>query len=319
MLTIADNTIDGDTVAPPHCVIYDEPDPYFVVAADKGTATYSDVANSIAQNEFKFWLSDAFASGGSLGYDHKKYGITARGGLECVSRHAKDLGIDLTKPLTAVGIGDMSGDVFGNAMIINPNITLIGAFNHKHIFIDPIPQIEASFNERIRLFNLPRSQWSDFSPTIISNGGGVFNRFDKEITLSPEIRGALGLSDDVPNSVDGETLISMILKAPVTLLWNGGIGTYVKARSESHSDVNDGANDTVRVNADELRCRIVGEGGNLGFTQRARVQCAQQGIRINTDAIDNSGGVDLSDHEVNLKLLLSPLVAKGAISLEKRN
>jgi glutamate dehydrogenase len=319
LLSLADTMVNGSPVHPAGLVVHDEPDPYFVVAADKGTATFSDIANSIAQNDFSFWLGDAFASGGSAGYDHKKYGITARGGWECVERHARDLGLDTKSPFTAVGIGDMSGDVFGNAMIITPNLHLIAAFNHKHIFIDPTPQADAAFAERVRLFKLPRSQWSDFSAEIISKGGGVFNRFDKEIAISPEIRTALGIPDDAPAVVDGETLIAHILKAPVALLWNGGIGTYVKARSESNSDVNDGANDAVRINADELRCKIVGEGGNLGFSQKARIEAATLGIRLNTDAIDNSGGVDLSDHEVNLKLLFSPLLANESLTKETRN
>jgi glutamate dehydrogenase len=319
LLSLADNVVGGKNINPPSCVVYDDFDPYFVVAADKGTATFSDTANAIAQNDYNFWLGDAFASGGSLGYDHKKYGITAKGGWECVKRHARDLAINTDAPFTAVGIGDMSGDVFGNAMIISSNILLLAAFNHKHIFIDPNPNQEAAFKERVRLFNLPRSQWSDFNSDLISRGGGIFERFQKEILVTPEMRAAFALGEDIPETVDGETLISLTLKAPVTLLWNGGIGTYVKARSESHSDVNDGANDTVRINADELRCKIVGEGGNLGFTQRARIAAAQQGVRINTDAIDNSGGVDLSDHEVNLKLLLAPLVANGELSFEGRN
>jgi glutamate dehydrogenase len=319
LLSITDNTIDNKPVRPANSIIYDEFDPYFVVAADKGTATFSDLANSIAQERYSFWLGDAFASGGSQGYDHKKYGITARGGWECVMRHTRDLGIDTNAPFTAVGIGDMSGDVFGNAMILTSNLLLLGAFNHKHIFIDPAPNQDEAFKERQRLFSLSRSQWSDFDSKVISQGGGVFERYAKEITITPEMRQAFAIGDDVPAIVDGETMISLLLKAPVTVLWNGGIGTYVKARSESHSDVNDGANDAVRVNADELRCLVVGEGGNLGFTQRARVQCAQAGIKINTDAIDNSGGVDLSDHEVNLKLLFSPLVAKGALKIDDRN
>jgi glutamate dehydrogenase len=319
LLTLADNRVGDAVVSPSNCVIHDEQDPYFVVAADKGTATFSDVANSIAQSRFNYWLGDAFASGGSAGYDHKKYGITARGGWECVMRHFKDLAIDPTKPFSTVGIGDMSGDVFGNAMILSSSIALVAAFNHKHIFIDPSPHTLKTFEERKRLFTLPRSQWSDFNAELISHGGGVFGRFEKEIAITPEMRATFGLGDDVPTTVDGETLISLILKAPIDLLWNGGIGTYVKARSESHSDVNDGANDGVRVNADEVRARVVGEGGNLGFTQKARIEFSAKGGRINTDAIDNSGGVDLSDHEVNLKLLLSPLVAKGSITLESRN
>ncbi len=319
LLTIADNRVHESIVSPPRCVIHDDPDPYFVVAADKGTATFSDVANSIAQSQFNYWLGDAFASGGSAGYDHKKYGITARGGWECVLRHFKDLGIDPSKSFTVVGIGDMSGDVFGNAMLLSSSIALVAAFNHKHIFVDPTPDTRKSFEERKRLFALSRSQWSDFNPGIISAGGGVFGRFDKEIAVTPQMRLAFGLGDETPATVDGETLISLLRRAPVDLLWNGGIGTYVKARTESHSDVNDGANDGVRVNADEVRARVVGEGGNLGCTQKARIEFSTKGGRINTDAIDNSGGVDLSDHEVNLKLLLSPLVAKGSISLEHRN
>ena len=320
LLTLADTTREETVVHPAGLIIHDEPDPYFVVAADKGTATFSDIANSIAQKDFNFWLGDAFASGGSAGYDHKKYGITAKGGWECVLRHFRDLGINYeTESFTVIGLGDMSGDVFGNALMLNPNMALIGAFNHKHIFIDPTPEVAKALEERTRLFNTPRTQWSDYNPSLISTGGGVFNRFDKEITLNPEIRAALSIPDDVPNVVDGERLVSLILKAQVDLMWNGGIGTYVKARSESHADVNDGTNDGVRINADELRAKVVGEGGNLGFTQKARIEFALRGGRINTDAIDNSGGVDLSDHEVNLKLLLSPLVSKGRITLEQRN
>jgi glutamate dehydrogenase len=320
LLSLADNETPSGIAHPIGCVIHDGPDPYFVVAADKGTATFSDIANGIAQNNFSFWLGDAFASGGSQGYDHKKYGITARGGWTCVERHFRDLGIDyLNAPFTVVGIGDMSGDVFGNALLLSKQASLIAAFNHKHIFIDPNPDNMAAFQERKRLFETPRSQWSDYNTNLISAGGGVFNRFDKEILLSQEARRALSISDAISAAVDGETLIRLILQASVDLLWNGGIGTYVKAHSETHSDVNDGTNDRVRINADELRARVVGEGGNLGFTQRARIEFAHRGGRINTDAIDNSGGVDLSDHEVNLKLLLNPIVAKGKITLEERN
>jgi glutamate dehydrogenase len=320
LLTLADNKANETVIHPKNMVIHDEPDPYFVVAADKGTATFSDVANSIAINDFHFWLGDAFASGGSAGYDHKKYGITAKGGWECVQRHFRDLGINyLDRPFTVVGLGDMSGDVFGNGLLLSPNMALVAAFNHKHIFIDPTPNLPAASAERLRLFTTPRSQWSDFKPEAISKGGGVFNRFDKEIKLNPEIRAALSIPDETPNVVDGEQLITCILKAKVDLIWNGGIGTYVKAGTESHADVNDGTNDGVRVNADQLRARVVGEGGNLGFTQKARVEFSLKGGRINTDAIDNSGGVDLSDHEVNLKLLLSPLVQAGSISREERD
>jgi glutamate dehydrogenase len=320
LLTLADNTVDGTVIHPEGMVVYDDPDPYFVVAADKGTATFSDVANGIAQKDFNFWLGDAFASGGSAGYDHKKYGITAKGGWECVLRHFRDLSIPYeTEAFTVVGLGDMSGDVFGNGLMLSPNMALIGACNHKHIFIDPTPDLAKALEERIRLFNTPRSQWSDFAPSVISKGGGVFNRFDKEIPLTPEMRAALSISDDVPHVVDGERLITLLLQAKVDLLWNGGIGTYVKARSESHADVNDGTNDGVRINADELRARVVGEGGNLGFTQKARVEFSLKGGRINTDAIDNSGGVDLSDHEVNLKLLFSPLLKSQKLTIERRN
>jgi glutamate dehydrogenase len=320
LLTLADTKRGETVIHPPQCVIHDDSDPYFVVAADKGTATFSDVANSIAINDFNFWLGDAFASGGSAGYDHKKHGITARGGWECVTRHFKDLGIRFEEsPFTVVGLGDMSGDVFGNGLMLSRNMALIAAFNHKHILIDPKPDVTKAYEERVRLFTLPRSQWSDFNPSLISKGGGVFNRYDKEISVTPEIREALTIPSDAPATMDGETLITHILRAQVDLLWNGGIGTYVKARSEAHSDVNDGTNDRVRINADELRARVVGEGGNLGFTQKARIEFALRGGRINTDAIDNSGGVDLSDHEVNLKLLLSPMVDAGRLSGNARN
>jgi glutamate dehydrogenase len=320
LLSLADNNVQGTIVHPDKCVIYDEPDPYFVVAADKGTATFSDVANSIAREGYNFWLGDAFASGGSAGYDHKKYGITARGGWECVCRHFRDLGVDYeNRPFTVVGIGDMSGDVFGNGLLLSRKMALIGAFNHKHVFVDPSPEPESSYDERQRLFNLPRSQWSDYAPSLISKGGGVFNRLDKEISLTPEMRSALSIPEEVPNVVDGETLVALVLQAKVDLLWNGGIGTYVKGKAESHSEVNDGANDRVRINAEQLRVRVVGEGGNLGFTQKARVEFSLKGGRINTDAIDNSGGVDLSDHEVNLKLLLAPLVQEGAMTTPERN
>lgn len=320
LLTLADNKDGAAIKHPPGLIVYDEPDPYFVVAADKGTATFSDIANSIAKEQFNFWLGDAFASGGSAGYDHKKHGITAKGGWECVQRHFKDLSIDyVAAPFSVVGIGDMSGDVFGNALMLSRNMKLIAAFNHKHIFIDPSPDLDKSFAERVRLFGVPRSQWSDYNASLISAGGGVFNRFDKELTLSPEARTVLGIPEDAPAAMTGEAIVSHILKAPVDLLWNGGIGTYVKANGETHAEVNDGTNDGVRIDADELRARVVGEGGNLGFTQEARIEYSLRGGRINTDAIDNSGGVDLSDHEVNLKLLFAPLLASGSLSLESRN
>lgn len=320
LLTLADNRVDGEVAHPKKTVIYDDPDPYFVVAADKGTATFSDLANRIATEEFNFWLGDAFASGGSKGYDHKLYGITAKGGWECVKRHFHDTGLDyLREPFTVIGIGDMSGDVFGNAMILSDQIKLLGAFNHEHIFLDPDPDPAASFKERMRLFATPRTKWSDYDPSLISPGGGVFGRFEKEIRISPEIRRALSIGDEVPDVMNGEELISHVLRAKCDLLWNGGIGTYVKSHAESHADVNDGHNDRVRVNANELRARVVGEGGNLGFTQRARIEFSLAGGLINTDAIDNSGGVDLSDHEVNLKILFSGLLRDGAVTLEERD
>jgi glutamate dehydrogenase len=320
LLSVTDNLVSGNVVFPDRVVVHDEADPYLVVAADKGTATFSDLANKIATNEFSFWLGDAFASGGSNGYDHKKYGITARGAFESVKRHFHDLQIDyLNAPFTAIGIGDMSGDVFGNGLLLSNKVKLIAAFNHAHVFIDPNPDCAVSFEERQRLFALPRSKWSDYNPELISKGGAVYERFDKEITLSPEARSALGLNTQAPEKMNGEELIRLVLSAPVTLLWNGGIGTYVKASSETNADVNDGTNDQVRIDANALRARIVGEGGNLGFTQLARIEFSKKGGRIITDAIDNSAGVDLSDHEVNLKLCLKPLVESGKLKQEDRN
>lgn len=320
LLSIADTRRDGKVARPPEILAYEGDDPYFVVAADKGTATFSDVANQIAVKEFSFWLNDAFASGGSNGYDHKKYGITAKGTWECVVRHFRDLGVDFERvPFTAVGIGDMAGDVFGNGMLLSRKLKLLAAFNHKHIFLDPSPDPESSFEERRRLFELKGSQWSDYQSSLISKGGGIFDRYAKEITLSAEIREVLGVTADAPTVVSGDALISIILKAPVDLIWNGGIGTYVKSRQQSHAEVSDGANDAVRINADELRCRIIGEGGNLGLTQTARIEANRLGVSLNTDAIDNSGGVDLSDHEVNLKILFSRLLQEGKVTLDERN
>ena len=319
MLTLADNRSNTSIIPPQNVVRHDGDDPYFVVAADKGTATFSDTANSIAVDEAKFWLDDAFASGGSNGYDHKIYGITARGGWECVLRHFNDLGIDyLKQTFTAVGIGDMAGDVFGNGLILSDNLRLLAAFNHKHIFIDPQPDAKRSFAERKRLFDNPSLQWTDYNPALMSAGGGVYNRSDKEIALSHEAKQALGITHE-QKLFSGEELIQAILKAPVDLLWNGGIGTYIKASYETHTQVNDSANDRVRISAPELRCRIIGEGGNLGLTQRARIEFSSLGGRLNTDAIDNSGGVGLSDREVNLKILFSGLLATGKISREERN
>lgn len=319
ILSITDNRAAGGVVPPQGVIRFDPDDPYLVVAADKGTATFSDTANTIATNEFSFWLGDAFASGGSNGYDHKLYGITARGAWECVKRHFNDIGLDYdSHPFTVVGIGDMSGDVFGNGLVMSPQMRLLAAFNHRHIFIDPSPDAAAAFKERMRLFET-RGQWSDYDKQLISEGGGVFDRFEKEISITPQMRSALKLSADFPATVTGEQLISAVLRAEVDLLWNGGIGTYVKASYESHQQASDATNDGVRVSADELRCRVVAEGGNLGFTQRARIEFAERGGRINTDAIDNSGGVDLSDHEVNLKILFAGLLRDGKIALDERN
>lgn len=320
LLSITDNRVGETIVQPKDMVIYDSPDPYFVVAADKGTATFSDTANQIARSEYDFWLGDAFASGGSKGYDHKLYAITARGAWECAKRHFNDLGIDhQNQPFRVVGIGDMSGDVFGNGLLSSRKMLLIAAFNHKHIFLDPTPDAEAQYQERERLFKLPGSQWSDFNQSVVSKGGGVYDRFKKEITITPEVRKALSIPSDVPDVVSGETLITLILKAEVELLWNGGIGTYVKASTQSHADVNDGANDGVRVNAGEIRAKVVSEGGNLGFTQLARIEYSIQGGRCNTDAVDNSGGVDLSDHEVNIKILCAQLIKQGKLTIEERD
>ncbi len=316
MLDITDNQRGGEVVPPPRVVRYDDDDPYLVVAADKGTATFSDIANAISR-EYGFWLDDAFASGGSAGYDHKKMGITARGAWESVKRHFRELGIDpLKDPFTVVGIGDMSGDVFGNGMLLSDRIRLIAAFDHRHIFVDPDPDPAVSFAERKRLFALPRSSWEDYDRDLISEGGGVWRRSAKRIPLSPQMRAALAIDAEqlTPNE-----LVSAILRAPVDLLWNGGVGTFVKARAESHADAQDRSNDAVRVDAEELRCKVVGEGGNLGFTQRARIAFAAAGGRINTDFIDNSAGVSCSDHEVNIKILLREVMEAGEITLKQRD
>jgi glutamate dehydrogenase len=316
LLDVTDNISDGEIVPPPGVVRYDEDDPYLVVAADKGTATFSDIANGISV-ESGFWLGDAFASGGATGYDHKKMGITARGAWESVKRHFRELGHDVQEQdFTVVGIGDMSGDVFGNGMLLSQHIRLVGAFNHRHIFIDPEPDPAASFEERRRLFELQGSSWADYDSEVISEGGGVFPRTAKSIPLSPQTRETLGVEEDAlpPNDV-----IRALLRAPVDLLWNGGIGTYVKASSETHADAGDKANDAVRVSADELRCRVVGEGGNLGLTQRGRIEFALAGGRVNTDAIDNSAGVDCSDREVNIKILLDAIVSSADLTEKQRN
>jgi glutamate dehydrogenase len=316
LLDLTDNLVDGKVVHPKDLVIYDEADPYLVVAADKGTATFSDLANETAA-EYNFWLGDAFASGGSYGYDHKKEGITARGAWECVSRHFREMGVNIKEQaFSCVGIGDMSGDVFGNGMLYTDKLRLQGAFNHQHIFLDPNPDATKSFAERKRMFALPRSSWTDYDKTIISEGGGIFERAAKTIPLSPQVKTMLGVSQD---SLSGQELVRALLKMQVDLLWNGGIGTYVKASTETNADVGDSSNDAVRISAADLRAKVVGEGGNLGFTQLARIEYARNGGRLNTDAIDNSAGVDMSDHEVNIKILLQPLMASGELSFMQRN
>ncbi len=316
LLDITDNRVGGAVVPPPDVVRRDDDDPYVVVAADKGTATFSDIANALAA-EYGFWLGDAFASGGSHGYDHKAMGITARGAWESVKRHFRELGVDTqTTDFTVVGVGDMSGDVFGNGMLLSEHIRLVGAFNHLHIFCDPDPDPAAGFAERQRLFALPRSQWSDYDAKALSKGGAVYRRDAKTITLTPEIKDRFGLGESV---VTPSALIRAMLAAEVDLLWFGGIGTYVKASRESHAAVGDRANDAVRVDAAALRCKVVGEGANLAVTQLGRIEYALADGRINTDAIDNSGGVDTSDHEVNIKILLNETVAEGDLTVKQRN
>ena len=318
LLSLTDNVVEGKVVAPEDVVRHDGDDPYLVVAADKGTATFSDTANAIAA-EHHFWLGDAFASGGSHGYDHKAMGITARGAWESVTRHLADLGIDqATEDFTCVGIGDMSGDVFGNGMLLSRHIKLVAAFNHRHVFVDPNPDPETTWQERRRLFNLSRSSWSDYDSSLISEGGGVWDRTLKSIPVSPHMHEALGIDASV-NRMTPDDLISAILRAPVDLLWNGGIGTYVRATSETDAQVGDRANDPVRVTAKDVRAKAAGEGGNLGWTQAGRIEYARNGGRINTDFIDNSAGVDTSDHEVNIKILLDAEVAAGRISEQERD
>ncbi|MGQ8363655.1 NAD-glutamate dehydrogenase [Glaciecola sp. 1036] len=316
LLDITDNIIDGQVVPPKQVVRLDEDDPYLVVAADKGTATFSDIANGISQ-EFNFWLGDAFASGGSVGYDHKKMGITARGGWESVKRHFREIGIDCqTTPFTCVGIGDMAGDVFGNGMLLSEQTKIICAFNHMHIFFDPDPDPAKSYEERKRLFEDPSLTWDDYNKKLISRGGGVFKRSDKSIKLTAEMKRWLGTRQV---SMTPNELIHNVLKMPVDLIWNGGIGTYVKSSKESHSEVGDRANDSLRVNGSQIQAKIIGEGGNLGLTQLGRIEFATKGGRVNTDFIDNVGGVDCSDNEVNIKILLNTLVANGDMTLKQRN
>ena len=316
LLDLTDNIVDDRVFPPPRVVRYDDDDPYLVVAADKGTATFSDLANAVSA-DYGYWLGDAFASGGSQGYDHKRMGITARGAWESVKRHFRELGVDTqTTDFTVVGIGDMSGDVFGNGMLLSRHIKLLGAFNHLHIFLDPDPDPEASFAERERLFALPRSSWNDYRDAAISPGGGVFARTAKSIRISSQARDALGIDAE---ELTPSELIRELLCAKVDLLWNGGIGTYLKASSEAHSAAGDKTNDAVRVDGRSLRCSVVGEGGNLGFTQRGRIEYALTGGRINTDAIDNVAGVNCSDHEVNIKILLDTVVAAGDMTVKQRN
>jgi len=310
LLDLTDNRVGDDIVQPEGVIAYDDFDPYLVVAADKGTAHLPDTANAVSES-YNFWLGDAFASGGSHGYDHKKLGITARGAWESVKRLFREKGHDIqTQPFTVVGIGDMSGDVFGNGMLLSRQIKLLAAFDHRHIFLDPNPDPERSHQERERMFNLPRSSWEDYNKDLISEGGGIFSRQLKEIPLSPQVAKWLGVRE---GSIDVAGLIKLLLKAQVDLLWNGGIGTYVKASTQSNEDAGDRANDAVRVDATELRAKVVGEGGNLGLTQLGRIEYALHGGLINTDAIDNSAGVDSSDHEVNLKILLRLLRHEGHI------
>jgi glutamate dehydrogenase len=316
LLDLTDNVVDGEVVHPPGVRHHDGDDPYLVVAADKGTATFSDTANAVAA-EYRFWLGDAFASGGSNGYDHKQMGITARGAWISVQRHFAERGIDVqADPVTVLGIGDMSGDVFGNGMLLSRSIRLVAAFNHQHIFLDPDPDPQGAYLERQRLFELPGSSWADYDQARISAGGGVHTRTAKSIPVTPEVRARFDIDAD---RLSPDELLQALLRSPVDLIWNGGIGTYVKAADESHGEVGDRANDTVRVDAEELRCQVIGEGGNLGVTQRGRVAFALAGGAINTDFIDNSGGVDCSDHEVNIKIALNRLVMEGDLTAKHRN
>ncbi len=318
LLDITDNLVEGKTVPPKSVIRHDGDDPYLVVAADKGTATFSDIANGVSA-EHGFWLGDAFASGGSVGYDHKAMGITAKGAWESVKRHFRSMGRDCqSEDFTCVGIGDMSGDVFGNGMLLSRHIRLLAAFDHRHIFLDPNPESEKSFIERERMFKLPRSSWEDYDKSLISEGGGIHPRSAKSIKITPQVREALDIAEGVEQMTPAE-LMSAILKAPVDLLWNGGIGTYLKATSETNADCGDRANNALRINGRELRCKMVGEGGNLGCTQRGRIEAALHGVLLNTDFIDNSAGVDTSDHEVNIKILLNDAVQRAELTEAKRN
>ncbi|MCX4629582.1 NAD-glutamate dehydrogenase [Streptomyces sp. NBC_01443] len=323
LLDITDNMVGGVVVPPNGVVRHDEDDTYLVVAADKGTATFSDIANGVAES-YGFWLGDAFASGGSAGYDHKGMGITARGAWESVKRHFRELGHDTqTEDFTVVGVGDMSGDVFGNGMLLSEHIRLVAAFDHRHIFLDPTPDAATSYAERRRLFELPRSSWADYKAELLSAGGGIHPRSAKSIPVNAHVREALGIEDGVTKMTPAD-LMQAILQSPVDLLWNGGIGTYVKASTETHTDVGDKANDAIRVNGGDVRAKVIGEGGNLGLTQLGRIEFARigaggEGGKVNTDAIDNSAGVDTSDHEVNIKILLNAVVTDGDMTVKQRN
>jgi glutamate dehydrogenase len=318
LLDLTDNLVKGKVVPPRDVVRHDADDPYLVVAADKGTATFSDYANAISA-EYRHWLGDAFASGGSVGYDHKKMGITAKGAWESVKRHFREMNHNTqTTDFMVAGVGDMSGDVFGNGMLLSEHIRLVAAFDHRHIFLDPNPEPAASFKERSRMFDLPRSSWEDYDKKLISKGGGVFARGAKSIPLSAEIKKALGIDAKI-DSMTPQELMRAILKAPVDLFYNGGIGTYVKASYQSNGEVGDRANDAIRINGNELRCKVVAEGGNLGFTQLGRVEAALAGVRVHTDAIDNSAGVDCSDHEVNIKILVDAIIDAGQLKRDERD
>ncbi|MGW3014306.1 NAD-glutamate dehydrogenase [Streptomyces sp. NPDC001219] len=318
LLDITDNLVGGEVEHPKDVVRHDEDDTYLVVAADKGTATFSDIANEVAES-YGFWLGDAFASGGSAGYDHKGMGITARGAWESVKRHFRELGVDTqSEDFTVVGVGDMSGDVFGNGMLLSEHIRLVAAFDHRHIFLDPNPDAATSYAERRRLFELPRSSWADYNTELLSQGGGIHPRSAKSIQINAQVRAALGIEPGIKKMTPAD-LMQAILKAPVDLLWNGGIGTYVKSSAESNADVGDKSNDAIRVNGEDLRVKAVGEGGNLGLTQLGRIEFAMAGGKINNDAIDNSAGVDTSDHEVNIKILLNAVVADGDMTVKQRN
>src|SRR5574343_291860 len=315
LLDLTDNLVDGRVVPPPAVRRHDADDPYLVVAADRGTASFSDIANAISA-EYGFWLGDAFASGGSVGYDHKALGITARGAWEAVQRHFRELGVDARhEPIEVVGVGDMSGDVFGNGLLLAAGMRRVGALDHRHIFVDPQPQGEAAFAERRRLFALPTSAWADFDPAALGPGGAVYARSAKTLHLSAEAQSRFGLAAEVTP----EQLMAALLQAEVDLLWLGGIGTYVRAYDESDAAAGDRANDAIRIAGRQLRARVVGEGANLGLTQRGRIEAALNGVALNTDAIDNAGGVSCSDHEVNIKILLNTAQADGRLPRPERD